>query len=426
MSTREADLRINARADADRPTPGPNHHTVVIVGGGTAGITVAAQLTRGLWNNTDVAVIEPSDRHFYQPAWTLVGGGAYRLEATCRPEAAVMPAKVTWLKKAVTEFQPDHSCVVTADGVKVGYDYLVVAAGLKIYWDKVAGLKETIGRNNVCTNYSYDTAGYTWKCIRNFQGGTAIFTQPKGAIKCGGAPQKICYLAEDYFRRKGIRNKAACGAGPATFGGGSFSCHCCPWQSPFWVAKYGRPALSIAVETIFGHHLVEIRGDAREAVFENVNNGERMVMQFDMMHVTPPQGPPEFIARSPLADAHGWVDVDKYTLQHVRYPNVFALGDCSNLPTSKTGAAVRKQAPVLVKNLRSLMAGRPLTARYNGYTSCPLVTRYGRVVLAEFDYEGNPLETFPFDQAKERWTMWLLKKYLLPVLYWHGMLKGRA
>lgn len=141
---------------------------------------------------------------------------------------------------------------------------------------------------------------------------------------------------------------------------------------------------------------------------------------------TPPMSSPEFIARSPLADANGWVEAHKETLQHLRFPNVFALGDCSSLPTSKTGAAIRKQAPVVVRNLRAAMAGKPLTATYDGYTSCPVVTGYGRLILAEFDYNQQPAETFPVDQSKERWSMWLLKKYLLPVLYWQGMLKGRA
>ncbi len=177
---------------------------------------------------------------------------------------------------------------------------------------------------------------------------------------------------------------------------------------------------------MFGHVLVEIRGEAKEAVFKNLESGEEVVVSYDMIHVTPPQGPPAFLAKSPLADEAGWVDVDRETLQHKRYPNVFGIGDSTNLPTAKTGAAIRKQAPVLVKNLRALVAGKPLAARYNGYTSCPIVTGYGSLVLAEFDYDGNPAESFPFNQAKERWSMWLLKKYGLPLLYWSGMLKGRA
>jgi sulfide:quinone oxidoreductase len=400
-----------------RGAPPDMRHSIVIVGGGTAGITVAARLTKGWFNKTDVAIIDPATKHYYQPLWTLVGGGVVNRQKTQRDEADVIPRKARWIRDAVAAFHPDDNCLVTRSGATIGYDYLVVAAGIQMHWDGIPGLKEAIGHDGVCSNYAYEYVGSTWEAIRNFRGGTAIFTQPAGAIRCGGAPQKICYLAEDYFRRAGIRDRcrvifAAAGA------------------RIFAVEKYRQALEQLiqrrGIETLFRHQLVEVRGATHEAVFENLDTAQRITLHYDMLHVTPPMGPPDFIARSPLADAEGWVDVDKHTLQHVRYPNVFALGDCSSLPTSKTGAAIRKQAPVLVANLRAAMQGKPLTARYDGYTSCPIVTGYGKLILAEFDYDKQPAETFPFDQSKERWSMWLLKKYVLPVLYWKGMLKGRA
>ena len=393
------------------------HHQVVIVGGGTAGITVAARLTKGWFNRLDVAVIEPSDKHYYQPLWTLVGGGVFRKEVTERSEASVMPKRAKWIRDAVKEFHPDESYLLTRDGQKITYDWLVVGAGIQINWDQIKGLKENIGKAGVCSNYAYQYVDSTWETLRNFQGGNAIFTQPSGAIKCGGAPQKIMYLAEDFLRKSGVRDK-------------SHVIFASPGKQIFSIEKY-RLALEKVVarkgiETRFRHDLIEIRPATKEAVFQQLDTGEEVVLHYDMLHVTPPMSSPEFIARSPLADTNGWVEAHKETLQHVRFPNVFALGDCSSLPTSKTGAAIRKQAPVVVRNLRAAMAGKPLTATYDGYTSCPVVTGYGSLILAEFDYNQQPAETFPFDQSKERWSMWLLKKYLLPVLYWQGMLKGRA
>ncbi|MHC4875525.1 MAG: NAD(P)/FAD-dependent oxidoreductase [Planctomycetota bacterium] len=393
------------------------HHDIVIVGGGTAGATVAAQLTKGWFNHTDVAVIDPSDKHYYQPAWTLVGGGAFRKQDTERDQATALPKNARWIQDAVTEFDPEHNRLRTRDGKTIEYRYLVVGAGIQVNWDGIRGLKDNIGSHGICSNYSYDTVDYTWECVRSFKGGVAIFTQPTGAIKCGGAPQKICYLAEDYFRQNGTRKNAQ-----VVFAA--------PGKAIFGVEKY-RDALEQVVarkgiETMFRSNLVEVRAATKEAVFENLDSGEQSVVPFDMIHVTPPMGPPDFIASGPLADESGWVDVNKDTLQHVRYPNVFGLGDSSNLPTSKTGAAIRKQAPVVVKNLKALMAGQPLSATYTGYTSCPVVTGYGSLVLAEFDYDGNPVESFPINQAKERWSMWLLKKYGLPHLYWSGMLKGHV
>lgn len=397
-------------------SPQPPHPQVLIIGGGTAGITVAARLRRAL-PGAAVALIEPSDKHYYQPLWTLVGGGVVKKESTERAEAAVMPKGVEWIRDYAEEFRPEQNIVVTRGGRRVSYDYLVVAPGIQLDWDKVPGLKEHVGRDGVCSNYSYATVDSTWEALRNFKGGTALFTMPNTAMKCGGAPQKIMYLAEDYLRRHGLRER-------------SRVVFAAPGAKIFAVEKY-RPVFEeiIArrgIETMFRHHLVELRGDAKEAVFENLDTKERRTVGYDMIHVTPPMSAPDFIKRSPLADAAGWVDVDKFTLQHTRFPNVFALGDASSLPTSKTGAAIRKQAPVLVANLLAHRRGEPLAARYDGYTSCPVVTGYGRLVLAEFDYDGNPAETFPFNQAKERRSMYLLKRHLLPRMYWHGMLKGLA
>jgi sulfide:quinone oxidoreductase len=396
-----------------------HHPKIVIVGGGTGGLTVAARLCRAL-ARPNVTIIEPSDRHYYQPLWTLVGGGAATKESTVRAEADLIPRGAAWVRDRVREFLPEQDAVVTAEGRAIDYDYLVVAPGIQLDWDRIAGLPDALGKDGVCSNYSYETVDSTWRFVQGLRSGRAIFTMPGTPVKCGGAPQKIMWLAEHHFRRTGVR-----GAIEVVFAsaGGRI----------FGVQKYAAALERLVQErevvTRFHHDLVAVRPRAREAVFVRRAPGdapEEVVMTYDLLHVTPPMSAPEFVRRSPLADAAGWLDVDKQTLQHRRHANVFALGDASSLPTSKTGAAIRKQAPVLVANLLALMHGRPLAAAYDGYTSCPLVTGYGRLILAEFDYEGKPRETFPFDQSKERRSMYLLKKYALPQLYWHGMLRGRA
>jgi sulfide:quinone oxidoreductase len=392
------------------------HHQIVIVGGGTAGITVAAQLTRSWFHCRDVAVIEPSDKHYYQPLWTLVGAGLARKEVTERAEASVIPRGVTWIRDAVAEFLPEQNSIRTRDGKTITYDWLIVGAGLQINWDKIPGLKESVGKNGVCSNYTYATVDSTWEAIRNFRGGNAVFTNPSGAVKCGGAPQKIMYLADDRLREAGIRDKTKiiyASALPNIFA-----------VEPYR-ATLERVVARKQIDCRFRHELIEIRAESKEADFKNLDTQEQVTIPYDLLHVTPPMGPPTFIATSAIADQDGWVDVDKDTLRHQRFANVFALGDCSNLPTSKTGAAIRKQAPVLVRNLLAAMQGHSLPAKYDGYTSCPLVTGIGKLVLAEFNYQKEPDETFPVDQAQERWSMWMLKRYLLPLFYWYGMLKGR-
>jgi sulfide:quinone oxidoreductase len=391
-------------------------HDVLIVGGGTAGITVAAQLL-----NQEVApkvtIVEPSTTHDYQPIWTLVGGGVFPREVSRRPMADVMPRGATWIRDRIVSFEPEKNEVQTESGKTLAYNELVVGAGIQLNWDAVKGLPEAIGKGGVCSNYGYDKVPYTWESIQAFQGGNAVFTYPATPIKCAGAPQKIMYLAEETFRRRGIREQANVIYASATAG-------------IFGVPKYAEALNKVVadrnIQTQFAKNLVEIRTQSREAVFKDVNSGEELVLKYDMMHVTPPQGAPNFIKQSALADEAGWVGVDKHTLQHTKFPNVFALGDCSSLPCSKTGAAVRKQAPVLVQNVIAFRAEKPLSARYEGYASCPLVTGYGKVILAEFGYDGVIMETFPFDQAKERYSMYALKAYGLPSMYWHGMLQGRG
>jgi sulfide:quinone oxidoreductase len=391
-------------------------HDVLIIGGGTAGITVAAQLLQ-TEAAPKVTIVEPSTTHDYQPLWTLVGGGVFPREISRRSMAEVMPRGVTWIRDRVVAFEPEKNEVRTEGGKTLGYNELIVAAGIQLDWDAVKGLPEAIGKDGVCSNYGYDKVPYTWETIQSFRGGNAVFTFPATPIKCAGAPQKIMYLAEETFRRHGIREQARVIYASAT-------------AAIFGVPKYAQALDKVVaerhIETHFLKNLVEIRPQTREAIFQDVSGGEGLVLKYDMMHVTPPQSAPDFIKRSPLADQAGWVGVDKHTLQHTRFANVFSLGDCSSLPCSKTGAAVRKQAPVLVENLIAFRAEKPLTGHYDGYASCPLVTGYGKVILAEFGYDGVIMETFPFDQAKERYSMYALKAYGLPNMYWHGMLQGRV
>ncbi|WP_042352604.1 NAD(P)/FAD-dependent oxidoreductase [Bacillus massiliigorillae] len=393
-----------------------NNYKVVIVGGGSAGISVAARLLRqshSLFNQ--IAIVEPADKHYYQPLWTLVGGGAAKKEVTEREMQSVIPEGTIWIQEAVNTFLPNENAITTDQGTLITYEYLVVAAGIEVNWNGVKGLQEALGQHEVCSNYSYTHVDYTWETIRSFKGGTALFTHPATPVKCGGAPQKIMYLAEDYFNRSGVRNQTQVVFGSAN-------------PAIFDVAKYRATLEKVLerkqIDARFRRNLIEINAEEKIATFEHLDTGAKETVAYDMIHVTPPMQAPTFIKNSPLSDAAGWLDVHKHTLQHNQFANVFGLGDCANLPTSKTGAAIRKQAPVAATNIISLMRDQPLTASYDGYSSCPIVTGYNKLVLAEFDYTKEPCEMMPFNQAVERQSMYILKKDLLPVMYWNGMLKG--
>ena len=394
-----------------------SHHKVVVIGGGSAGLAVSAMLLNKN-SSLDLAIIDPAEKHYYQPLWTLVGAGVFPREETEKNQADYIPHNATWVKEYVSSLDPDNNTVVLGNEDKVTYEYLVVAAGIQVDWEKIPGLKESIGKagTGVCSNYSYDTVNSTFENIENLKTGTALFTHPSSPIKCGGAPLKITYLADHYWSKHGVRNNINIKflkGGPGIFA----------------VKKYADALTRVAdrkkIERVWQKDLIELKPDSKEAIFKDLVSGEESVEKYDMIHVTPYMSAPDFIKNSPLAAETGWVEVDKHTTQHVRYANVFSLGDCSNLPTSKTGAAIRKQAPTTVSNLIAAMNGYPLSAKYNGYTSCPLVTGYGSLILAEFDYDKVPKESFPFNQAEERYSMYALKAYGLPKMYWHGMLRGR-
>lgn len=395
-----------------------NHFDILIVGGGTAGLTVAAQVAGGP-RPPRIGLIEPSAKHYYQPLWTLVGGGIFPKEESVRDEAEFVPEGVTWIREGVTAIDPERGQVQTPEAGAITYDYLIVAAGLQLGWSKIPGLVESVGKpgTGVCSNYSYDTVSSTWDNIRAFRGGTAIFTEPVTPVKCGGAPQKIMYLAEEAFRRNGVRDRTR-----VVF----MNAKATLFTAPYYTPALERIIESRGIEVRLGHELTMLKPEAKQALFRNLKTGEDVTIDYDMIHVTPPMGAPDFVRASALASPEGWVEVDKHTLRHVRFPNVFALGDNSSLPTSKTGAAIRKQAPVVVQNLLAVRAGEEPVARYDGYTSCPVVTGRGKLIMAEFDYDKKPVESFPFDQRQERFSMYALKAYALPQMYWHGMLRGRV
>lgn len=395
-------------------------HRILIIGGGTAGISVAARLRR--LEQDDVAIIEPADHHYYQPLWTLVGGGCAPVNESVRAEAEVMPRGVAWIHDSATEIDPDSKVVTTASGERIGYDFLVVCPGIQLDWDKIGGMADAMAGPDVSSNYNYETAPKTWELIQRTRSGTALFTMPAGPIKCAGAPQKICYLASDYWRRTGVLGDihvVLVLPTPKMFGVPEFS-----QVLDTVVARYG-------IDVRLASEVAEIDPGARSAVvIDHANGDTKSEVRFDMAHVTPPQSAPDWIKQSPLADPDspfGYVQVDKGTHQHVRFPEVFSLGDAGSTPNSKTGAAIRKQAPAVVANLIAAMEGKELPCIYDGYASCPITTARDRMLLAEFDYTMKPHPTLPLiDTQRERYDMWLLKRYGLPYMYWNLMLKGLA
>jgi NADPH-dependent 2,4-dienoyl-CoA reductase/sulfur reductase-like enzyme len=419
---KQRELKYSAGSDINKSK------RIVVIGGGTAGIGVSAML--GNEGFTNVSCIEPKDKHYYQPIWSMVGCGAADNSVSVRNMKDVFPSNAKWIQNSASNIDAENNIVTLADGTKMEYDYLVVAAGLEADWTALPGLDEAMKdeKSGVVSIYDYHYAEKTWNTIRNFTKGRALFTMPTTPVKCPGAPQKIMWQMEERLRDHRMRDN--CDVEWWVPGGAMFG-----------VKKYSDMLDILQKERNiiphFKHALQSIDGPNKVAVFKDLVTGEMKSEKYDMLHVVPPLAPPHVVKSSPLAAPSGFVEVDKHTLQSTKFPNVFALGDCTTTPNSKTAAAVTKQAPILVHNMQQVMNGQPANAKYNGYASCPLITGKNQVILAEFGYDGKIMETFDPKTGKfpytwigqegyfqKRFFYWM-KKDMFPYVYWNLWTKGK-
>lgn len=414
---------------------------IVIIGGGAAGISMAARLVNAL-KKPDITLIDPSDKHFYQPGFTLIGGGVYKPDEVFLEQKDCIPNGVKWVKDSVVALDPENKIVITVKGEKFNYDFLVLTPGLVYDWDNIEGIdKNSLGQGNANCIYEYEGAIKTWEAIQQFvkKGGRGIFTDTYTKHKCGGAPKKICLLTEHLARKQNARQNLQ-----LDFFTASKELYDVPFFTPRLLEIYKERNIPINLNTritgidtaakkVYMKTIVKgVEKDANGKEIQTITS-TRHTENYDFLHFLPPMGAPKFVKDAGVSVttgsrvSEGWVDVDKYTLVHKKYPNIISFGDVSGVPTSKTSAAVRKQTPIAAENLIALMEGKAPTAKYNGYAACPIITDYGHVLLCEFDYDKKPDITFPFsllDMSKEQYAAWLLKVYALKPVYFYGMLNG--
>ncbi|MGP9820113.1 NAD(P)/FAD-dependent oxidoreductase [Salinarimonas sp. NSM] len=397
---------------------------VVIAGAGAAGLTAAARLSALLPNGT-ITILDAREAHWFQPGFTLVGSGVWAPGRTIDRNARFLPERVSWIKADVAEIDPEARRVVATTGEAVSYDVLVVATGLELAYDAIDGMsRDLIGRDGIASIYAGpEAAGASWVAMQAFveTGGEGHFGRPATEMKCAGAPLKYTLLTDDRLRGAGTRGRANL----------TYFAHN---QGLFAV-----PPVAAKVAEIFAgrdvtwrpeHVLAAIEPGRKRATYRTPDG--MVEAGYDFIHVVPPMRAPRPVRESglswqegPLA-ADGWVEVHKHTMQHTRWPNVFAIGDVAGVPKGKTAASVKWQTPVACENIVSWLEERELTASYNGYTSCPLVTRVGTAMLVEFDYDNNLTPSFPFiDPLEESWVAWVIEEKALMPTY-HAMLRGLA
>jgi len=391
---------------------------VVVIGGGNAGLSVAGRLHR--YGIEDVVVIEPRAEHLYRPLFSHVAGGTARASQAKRPQQEALPRGVDWIRAAVTGVDPGARTVTLDSGEVVGYRQLIVCPGMERRWDLVAGLPEAITMPEVSSHYELGLAAKTSRLLKNLRRGTVVFTQPAGPAACSGASQKPMYLACDYWRSTGVLDDirvVLVVPTPTIFG------------IPAIDAELERKVDEYGIEVRYASELVEVNGTARSIVLR-ADDGSDSRIGYDVLNVVPPQRAPEWIEESGLSApaANGFAAVDPHTLQHVRHPEVWSLGDAADTTNSKSGGALRKQTKVLAQNLRAVLAGDAPTAAYDGYTVAPFTVSRHTVVFAEFDDRYRQKPTVPFWKglARERRLTWVFDRHILPWVYWHLILKGRA
>uniref|UniRef100_A0A914EN52 Sulfide:quinone oxidoreductase, mitochondrial n=1 Tax=Acrobeloides nanus TaxID=290746 RepID=A0A914EN52_9BILA len=400
------------------------HYKLLVVGGGAGGCAIASKFVKALPKGS-LAVVDPAKFHYYQPGFTLVGGGLMKKQDLTKNQSDVIPSGAVWINDGVNKFVPGKNLIVLNDGREIAYDFVVIATGLELRYDLIEGFPKALDTPGISSIYHPQYVEKTYKELQTFKGGTAIFTFPNAPIKCAGAPQKICYLSEEYFRETGIRDKTKV-------------IYVTSLPKIFGVEKYAKELNKIvqARNIVVNNRqaLKKVDTESKIATFDILDEnsqptGKEQSLQYDFLHVAPPCSPIEALRKaaaekSPLTDEKGWVKVDPKTLQGVEYKNVFAIGDCAGTPNAKTAAAVASQFKTLRRNLDAAMNNKTLNNEYDGYASCPLVIDKKHVILAEFNPQG-PLETFPWDQSKPSRLSYLMKRYLMPPLYWHGLVKGR-
>ena len=398
---------------------------IVIAGGGAAGLTAASHLAKALSGAT-ITIIDGRKAHYYQPGFTLVAAGIKPKDYVISTTREYVSKGSTLINEGVAEIDPEGKKVVTSSGQTVPYDFLIVATGLELNYSAIEGMDTTrIGQNGLGSIYhSPDAAAATWQALSRFadQGGVGLFGRPAGEMKCAGAPLKYTFISDDHLRRRGQRSKSEL----------IYMAHN--------KALFGVPIVSEKVRMLFQdrgvkvqheHVMTAIDIDKRVATYKTPTGTAEQ--GYDFVNVVPPMRAPDVVRNSPLPwtegpfAADGWVEVDRETLRHKRYPNVFAVGDIAGVPKGKTAASVKWQVPVAVNHLVGDINGKPSSDKFNGYTSCPLITRLGQAMLIEFDYQDNLITSFPgvIAPLEELWISWVMKTMALKPTY-ISMLRGRA
>jgi len=423
---------------------------IVIVGAGSGGIMALARLHSGL-KNPDITIIAPNELHIYQPGQVFQAAGLYLYDDLIKQNSDFIPDDVNWIKDEVASFDPDNNSLVTRNGEKVDYDYFVVAAGIDYHYDWIRGLKEEdIGTKGISSVYlsnfekgTTDGGSITWDWFNQLKQASAIsekkprviYTQPATAVKCGGTPQKILYLSADHLKKDGLSAEYTFAtASEKLFSLKPIADSLGEVQKRYDTItnKFRHNLISIDkyAKIATFEHTYEIQGEYDEELeeYDTVTKRELVELEYDFIHIVPPMTAAKAVHESKLGwqkgTGKGWLEVDRETLQHRRFKNVFGIGDVCGIPLGKTGGSARHHAPIVTQNLIAVMQDKALTEKFDGYTVCPMKTGYGEIIMPEFNYDGLAPSFSFLAPEKPRWIWWAFDLYMLKPMYWYLMMRG--
>jgi len=389
---------------------------ILILGAGTAGTMMANKLARALpdWR---VTVVDRDDLHLYQPGLLFLPFGSYREDELIRPRRKLLDARVDVRLGEIDRVAPDEKRVYLADGERLDYEILVVATGSRVLPEATSGLTGFGWKQSAFDFYTLEGALALRNRLDTFAGGRLVLNVVEMPIKCPVAPLEFLFLADDFFTRRGMRDKVEIAY--ATPLDGAFT-------KPRASALLGQMLAQRRIEVIPEFLASEVDGERR-----TLKAYDGREVGYDLLVTVPLHGGAETITRSQMGDGGGWLPTNKRTLQSVKWPNVFALGDATDLPSSKAGAVAHFQSEVLFDNLMRYVSGRPLEGAFDGHANCFIETGGGKAMLIDFNYETEPLPgRFPLpgigpftlleESATNHWG-----KLAFKWVYWNVLLAGK-
>ena len=425
-------------ADTQLSMPASHKHArIVIAGGGTGGMITAARLRRSA-PNAEIIVISPNEMHLYQPGQTYVAAGLYEQSDNERRMADLMEDGVKWLQESVVSFEPQNNTLHTDKTGKIVYDYLVVALGVEYDYEAIEGLsKEIIGEHSIASVYLNDMqkgtakgGAITQQWIKDISEAAAskpikvLLSEPATPFKGPGTSLDILFLTQDAAKGNAPFNKSDVHKNIRLT-------YVTPKENIFESKEFSQVLekelkKSPNTTALYRHELLSVDPMKKVAKLRD-SDGKIKEETYDFLHVTPPMKPPKVLAASPLAIQEGkhkgYLDVDPKTLRHKRYKNVFGIGDILGLELGKSGGSAQVQGVILQDNIAAALEDLKLPMKYNGYTAAPIKTKYGEILLAEYNKE-KALPTFWLDPHKPRWIWWELDLHLLRYFYFSWMMRG--